>query len=292
MKKKKKLKKKGVREFFAKVKGFLEKYWKILLTVIIVLSLVVPFSVVRTKAKKFTYDGLGPRQKVEEAIFDMACFYQDEHNLRNYRDDKVIGVPGIDVSEHQGDINWKKVKKAGVKFAMVRLGYSSCRDGAINMDVFFEKNMAGTQKAGIDTGVYFFSQATTTDEALKEARFVVDNIKDRNVTMPVAFDMEPVTEDDRINGLSIKEKTEVADAFLTAVTKAGYKGMIYGNAWWIDGNFDLSYLTDYDLWLAAYGIENDCCCKYAMWQYADWGRIDGINTNVDLDIYFHKKGML
>lgn len=291
--KKKKRNKKNTtfKGLFERLILFLKKYRKAILIIAILLAFVIPFCIIRNAANKYSYDGLDQRKEFPISDYDEGCFYQDDFNLRNYKKGKVVGIPGIDVSKHQGEIDWKKVKNSGVKFAIVQLGYSSCNDGRIYMDPYFEKNVDGAEAAGLKVGVYFFSQAITTEEAVREAKFVIDNIKNRKITMPVAFDMEPVTGDDRINQLSVTDKTKVADAFLKVIKKAGYEPMIYGNGWWIDNNYDLGYLSDYGLWLASYGQAANYRYKYKMWQYADWGRINGIENNVDLNVYFEEKGL-
>lgn len=233
------------------------------------------------------YDGLGESREYPASQIDMSKFYQDKNNFRVYRSGLTKGIPGVDVSEHQGTIDWEKARNAGVQFAMVRLGYRTSSSGEIHIDSMFEANMEGLKKANIPKGVYFFSQATTPEEAIEEAHYVVKNIKNKGINMPVAYDMEPVNlESDRISEMSVEQKTEVADAFCKYIKKSGYEPLIYGNPTWIYNHLDLSRLTDYDIWLAHYNGSTDFPYKFKMWQYNEQGLVDGIPGNVDLDIYF------
>ena len=124
--------------------------------------------------------------------YDDDAYFYDKYGLLNYEDEKIKSSQGIDVSEYQGDIDWKSVSEAGVEFAMVRVGYSSYVDGTIQEDGNAEANINGASDNSISVGVYFFSQATTVDEAIEEAKYVLSVIKHKDITMPVAFDMEPV----------------------------------------------------------------------------------------------------
>lgn len=235
-----------------------------------------------------TYDGLGGTKEYPKMEYSSEGFYRDEYNFLNYNYNGIKAKRGIDVSVHQGEIDWASVKKSGVEFAYIRLGFSSYADGKIYMDDYFEKNVEEAQENGIDVGVYFFSQAVTTEEAVKEAKYVLSNIKGRNVSLPIGFDMEPVTENDRIKALTVEQKTEVADAFGCIMKKHGRETLIYGNPDWIANNIDLTLLTDYEIWLAHYTSMSSFEYDYAMWQYSSTGRVDGINTNVDLNIMFVK----
>ena len=235
-----------------------------------------------------TYDGLGEIKEYPKMEYSSEGFYRDEYNFLNYNYNGIKAKRGIDVSVHQGEIDWASVKKSGVEFAYIRLGFSSYADGKIYMDDYFEKNIEQAQENGIDVGVYFFSQAVTTEEAVKEAKYVLSNIKGRNVSLPIGFDMEPVTENDRIKALTVEQKTEVADAFGCIMKKHGRETLIYGNPDWIANNIDLTLLTDYEIWLAHYTSMSSFEYDYVMWQYSSTGRVDGINTNVDLNIMFVK----
>ena len=234
------------------------------------------------------YDGLGLRRTVPENPYDMSYVYEEDGFL-HYDDGTYRSVTGIDVSVYQRKIDWKKVKAAGVDFAMIRLGYRGCdEEGALALDSKFKENLKEAKKAGLDVGVYFFSQAKSTEEAIKEARFVVRHIRGRGVAYPVVFDMEPIDGADRITDLNTIEKTQIADAFCQVIDRNGYTPMIYGNPQWLRKHVNLEYLTKYDTWLAHYADETDYPHDFKMWQYSHRGRVDGIKGRVDLNMYFIK----
>ncbi|MDO4396110.1 MAG: glycoside hydrolase family 25 protein [Clostridia bacterium] len=256
-------------------------------TIMIIFIIVVIFTFLYTfiHLKSSRYDGLGDKLEYEESPYNMDYLYTGNEG-KIYDDGTYRSRRGIDVSVFQGDIDWEKVKQSGVEFAMIRLGFSSSADGEIHMDTKFKQNLKGAKAAGIDVGVYFFSQATTTDEAIKEAKYVLKHIRFKGVKYPVAFDMEPVDKDDRIKDLTRAEKTAIADAFCQVIKNSRFEPIIYGNPTWLRKNIDLGYLTDYDLWLAHYTDATEFSGKFVMWQYTDSGRIDGIDGYVDQNLYF------
>jgi lysozyme len=234
-----------------------------------------------------TYKGLGASVTIPQSEYSQSGYYWKDGFLR-YRDDTYTSAAGIDVSTFQGNINWKKVKKAGVDFVMIRVGYSGSANGSIQIDKRFKENIEGAKDAGIGVGVYFFSQAVTTDEAIKEAKFVIRHIRGRGVEYPVAFDMEHM-DGDRISQLTDNERTKIADAFCTIVNNNGYTPMVYGNQKWLLHEIDMSYLTKYDTWLAHYSTTTAFPYAYKMWQYSNYGIVTGISGHVDLDIVYIKK---
>ena len=234
------------------------------------------------------YDGLGLKMPITESTFDMKHIYYEDGRAR-YEDEEYASVTGIDVSEFQGEIDWKAVKADGVDFAMIRLGFRGSETGALVLDSRFKENLKGAKKAGLDVGVYFFSQAITPEEAIEEARFVMKHIRGKGVHYPVAFDMEPIDGTERAAKLTKTQKTEVTDAFCQVIDRNGCTPMVYGNPQWLRKHVDLSYLTDYDTWLAHYaettGYEN----RFSMWQYTDSGSVDGIWGQVDMNLYFYER---
>lgn len=231
-----------------------------------------------------SYDGLGLRQAVAENPYDMSNVYEKDGFL-HYDDGTYRSVTGIDVSVYQKDIDWEKVKADGVDFAIIRLGYRGYADGELALDSKFKENLRGAKKAGLDVGVYFFSQAKTTEEAIREARFVVRHIRGKGVNYPVVFDMEPIAGADRITDLTSEDKTAVADAFCQVVERNGYTPMVYGNQQWLYNHVNLEYLTRYDTWLAHYADTTDYAYDFKMWQYSQAGKVDGIKGHVDLNMY-------
>lgn len=197
------------------------------------------------------------------------------------------GTKGIDVSKHQGNIDWVKVKNDGVEFAIIRLGYRGYEVGNVLIDEKFHQNMRGAIAAGVKVGVYFYSQAITVQEALDEAAFVLENIKNYDITYPVVFDMEEVTEDTaRMNGLTTAQRTDFTIAFCDEVEKAGYTPMIYGGIKWLVEMVDMSRLVKYDKWFAQFYKTPFFPYDLQMWQYTSSGKVDGIAGNVDINIGF------
>jgi len=235
-----------------------------------------------------SYTGLSEEKGYPMSTLDIDNMFYDEYDFRSYEDENYTSRRGIDVSEHQGYIDWERVKECGVEFAIIRLGFSSYDDGSLHMDTWYEDNIAMARDAGIDVGVYFFSQATTVEEAVNEAKFVLEHVPSK-LEMPIAFDMEPVTEADRIAGLGMREKTEIADAFCSVIEKNGYQSIIYGNPTWIYTSCNLSLLTGRSLWLAHYTFWSGFPYEYAIWQYSSEGTLDGISTSVDLNMQLVRK---
>lgn len=235
------------------------------------------------------YDGLGLRHNVPENPYDMSAFSQKGGRLY-YEDDVYTSVTGIDVSYYQKEIDWEKVKADGVDFAMIRLGYRGSESGRIQMDSRFKENIKGARRAGLDIGVYFFSQAISAEEAIEEARYVVRHIRGKGVHYPVAFDMEPVNgESDRISGLTAEERTQIADAFCKVIERNGYTPVVYGNPHWLETRLELGYLTDYDTWLAHYTEQTGYPYDFRIWQYSHSGKVGGIKGKVDLDVMMIEK---
>lgn len=211
-----------------------------------------------------------------------------QNGLKYYTENgKKVSYEGIDVSSHQKDIDWEKVKAAGIDFAIIRVGFRGYGTGAIVPDEYFTKNIEGALAAGIKVGVYFFSQAINEAEAVEEAELVLEQIKNYNITYPVVYDAEDISNDTaRTDGLLGAQITSNCIAFCDKIKAAGYTPMIYANKRWFLTRLDLTRLTDYDLWHAAYVDAPDTPYMYTMWQYSSSGKVDGINGSVDLNISF------
>ena len=196
-------------------------------------------------------------------------------------------VSGIDVSAYQGEIDWETVKKSGVEFAIVRLGYRGYESGKLVEDKFARANLEGAAAAGIKLGAYFFSQALTVEEAQEEAQFVLDMLKDYEITMPVVFDWEHINnETARTNGMDPYVATDCAKAFLEIIDEAGYWPMMYFNTFQARKLFYLDQLMEYDFWLALYSDRLTFPYKVDMWQYTSTGTIPGIFGDVDVNVLF------
>lgn len=194
---------------------------------------------------------------------------------------------GIDVSYYQGDIDWAQVKNAGIDFAILRLGYRGYEAGTLAMDSRFYEYLAGAEAAGIDIGIYFFSQAVTEQEAREEAEFVLSKLGNHAVKYPIIFDWEIIgIKPARTDGLSAKTLTDCAKAFCGTIADAGYTPGIYFTKYLGYVNYDLSQLSDYDFWFAEYSNAPSFYYDFDMWQYSDTAEVPGIRGKVDLDICF------
>ncbi len=223
---------------------------------------------------------------VSQSVLDPSLFFKNEDGRMFYADPSVSTYTGIDVSVFQGDIDWAAVKADGIDFVMLRAGYRGYGSkGIMGEDESFRKNAAAAKAAGLDVGAYFFSQATNAAEAQEEARFVLEIIKDADITYPVAYDWEIIDYDTaRTDGMSSAQITECARAFCDTVSAAGYEAVIYFNCEVGYFNYDLSGLNNIHFWLAEYGDTPSFYYDYKIWQYTMEGSVDGISGNVDMNI--------
>lgn len=220
---------------------------------------------------------------VDKNKYDDASFVQ-VGGFTVYEGDASSYV-GVDVSSYQKEINWTQVAEAGVSFAMLRVGYRGYTLGGLNPDSMFEANLTGAQEAGLDVGIYFFSQAITPSEAEEEAWQVVEWIKGLDITYPVVFDWEPIDGDEaRTDGVTPETVTECAKAFCAVIESAGYTPMIYFNRSQGYDVMDLEQLQQYDFWLASYSELPNFNYHFEMWQYSCTGSVPGIEGNVDLNL--------
>ncbi len=209
----------------------------------------------------------------------------------NYIGTDYDTLRGIDVSEHQLDIDWYKVAQSGVDYAYIRVGRRGYTEGGLFEDPYFAANIAGAQAAGLKIGVYMFSQAVTVQEAIEEAKFVTERIAKYNVALPVVFDWEKVHEEGaRTAELTMEGRTDCAIAFCETVKNAGYTPCVYFNRNLGYYGYDLSRLTDYEFWfsLPESGFPN---FYYAtdMWQYSFTETVPGISVETDMNLWFIPK---
>ncbi len=208
-----------------------------------------------------------------------------------YNDELYETKFGIDVSSFQKNVDWNKLKKEGVDFAFIRLGYRGYGEaGKLVIDSMFEKHAKQANENGIDIGIYFFSQAITKEEAIEEAKFVLKNIEDKNITYPICFDLEKIKYDSaRTDNLTPEEITEIAIAFCEEIKKAGYTPLIYGNSKTFTTRMKLEMLNDYQKWYADYQTKPLYPYEFLFWQYTEEGKINGIDGNVDFNLQFIPK---
>ncbi|MCR5108202.1 MAG: glycoside hydrolase family 25 protein [Lachnospiraceae bacterium] len=193
---------------------------------------------------------------------------------------------GVDLSYHQNAINWDELENA-VDFVMLRCGYRGYSEGGLVEDEKFREYAKECNDRGIPLGVYFYTQSITVEEAVKEAEFTLDLIKDYELSYPVAYDTEYVVDETartRVNEISDELRSEMAVAFCERIKEEGYYPMIYASENWIRRNLIADMIQEYDLWAPQYLDENDFMYDFTIWQYTESGYIPGISTEVDLDI--------
>jgi len=192
---------------------------------------------------------------------------------------------GIDVSHWEGDIDFKKVKKAGVDFVYIRVGRGNGIGKEYVEDSYFKKNIEGFNKVGIPVGVYFYSNANSIKDAEKEAKWILKKIKDYKVDLEIVYDWEDWQNFQEYD-LSFHELTETANAFTKTIDKAGYKGMVYGSKHYLENIWEE---LDGEVWLAHYTEQTNYQGKYSVWQICEDGHVDGISTQVDINLRYPNK---
>lgn len=193
---------------------------------------------------------------------------------------------GIDVSKWNGEIDWDRVKNAGVEFAVVRAGYRGSVSGSLVEDPYFVTNMKGAAASGIPVGVYFFTQAVNEVEAVEEASVVLSLIREYKLDYPVFVDTEGAGGNGRADGLDPETRTLVCEAFCRTIENAGYEAGVYASRNWYNNNLYTNRLDGYAIWLAEYRSIPLYQGYYQMWQYTSKGKIDGISGNVDMNIWY------
>ena len=193
---------------------------------------------------------------------------------------------GIDVSKWNETIDWEAVKEDGVEFAIIRCGYRGSLSGSLILDPMYEQNIRGAIDADIPVGVYFFTQAVNEVEAVEEASMVISLIRQYDVDYPVFLDSESAGGNGRADDLNAEDRTRIHKAFLETIANAGYATGIYASANWLNERVDMTELSDYHTWLAEYAEVPSYDGYYHMWQYTSKGSIDGISTNVDLNLCY------
>lgn len=195
---------------------------------------------------------------------------------------------GIDVSKWNGDIDWDKVKNAGVEFAIIRAGYRGSSTGSLVEDPYFAANMKGAKASGMLVGVYFFTQAVNEVEAVEEASAVLQLIREYQLDYPVFIDTEGAGGSGRADNLDVETRTLVCEAFCRTIENAGYHAGVYASRNWYNNRLYADRLdSQYCVWLAEYRSVPLYQGYYQLWQYTSKGKIDGISGNVDMNISYY-----
>lgn len=228
--------------------------------------------VVKEKPKKTNNTSNASTKKSSVNIKDAIKKYKNENTMI-----------GVDVSTWQDTIDWEKAKKAGVEFAMIRIGFGHNSKNKIVMDNQYKKNIVNAKKAGIPVGVYFFSYAKSVEEAREQAKYIVDILDGETLELPIAFDWENWSKFNSYN-ISLTDINLIADTFINEVTKHGYQGTLYSSKYYLENIWNVGTK---DTWLAHYTSEKSSYSKpYSMWQFSSRGKVDGIDALVDLNVLY------
>ncbi len=220
--------------------------------------------------------------------YNWSCLTNTEAGIQYAGDERYTIRKGIDVSEHQGDIDWGQVKAAGYDFAFLRIGYRGYGEqGTLCADAKFQQNIVNAHNAGVEVGVYLFSQAVSEDEALQEAGLVLEQLQGHSLELPVVFDPERIRDDAaRTDNVTGEQFTKNTVLFCEKMKEAGYQPMIYSNMVWEAFEYDMEALADYPIWYADYEPVPQTPYYFSFWQYSEKGSVDGIAGNVDLNVQF------
>lgn len=235
-------------------------------------------------------DGIPHYENVPTNAFDENSFTLNENGRMIYTGDNVKYTTGIDVSSHQGDIDWEKVKNDDIDFAIIRIGFRGYGpSGEIYDDELAENNIKNAKKAGLKVGVYFYSQAITPDEAAEEALYVANKLKEtgEEIEYPVFFDWENEEgKGMRTDGMAGKTITECALSFLDKIESEGYIPGVYFNLSYGYKRYNLDKIKDYWFWYAQYEKPSpEFYYSYDVWQYSCTAKVDGVDSDVDLNIH-------
>ena len=239
------------------------------------------------------------RDRPLNVFSDVDFIWTDEEN-ENQRRLEYLGGEfrtryGIDVSSFQGEINWDAVADDDIDFAMVRVGFRGTGTGSLNTDKYYEQNIRGAMRAGLETGVYFFAQAVTVEEAIEEADYVISLLDGLDINGPVAYDWEMHDSTYRVYGTSPEMATACAVAFCERIKDAGYTPMVYAGTYVTYMKYDQGALADYLSWYPEYKSEkSEKLCPtlvYHMdyWQFSSSRAVAGINGRVDMNIQFIRR---
>lgn len=225
---------------------------------------------------------------VRKHDYNWSCLTNTEAGIQYTGDERYSIRKGIDVSEYQGDIDWGRVKAAGYDFAFLRIGYRGYGEqGTLCADAKFQQNIVNAHNAGIEVGIYIFSQAVNEEETLQEVELVLGQLQGHDLELPVVFDPERIRDDTaRTDNVTGEQFTKNTILFCEKIKEAGYQPMIYSNMVWEAFEYDMEALADYPIWYADYEPAPQTPYYFSFWQYSEKGSVDGIEGNVDLNVQF------
>ena len=222
-----------------------------------------------------------------------------KRNIYNWKDEEGVFSKkpplgynmsyGIDISKHNGKIDFKKVNEAGFEFVFIRIAYRGYgQKGILKVDEMQEVNLKEAKDAGLKVGAYVFSQAINEDEAREEANIAIDILKNYKLDLPFVFDPETIKGDiARTDEVTGEQFTKNAIAFCEEVKKAGFIPAIYSNIVWEDYYYDLEKLKDYEIWYADYNKIPQTPYNFKYWQFSETGIVDGVSGEVDLNVMIY-----
>lgn len=223
--------------------------------------------------------------KKHQYVYDNFVSQADNEIIYTNDNGETLSAKGIDVSRHQGEIDWKKVAGDDVSYAFIRSGFRGSSEGKLVEDEFFKDNIEGALDNDIQVGIYFYTQAITEEEAKEEAEFVLDLIEPYDIDYPVVLDLEEVNSSSaRTADMTKEEYTKAAIAFCETIKAAGYTPMIYGNLKTFMIMLDMEQIENYDKWFAYYDTSVYFPYEFSVWQYSAKGSIAGVKGDVDMNI--------
>lgn len=228
-------------------------------------------------------------EEMEENSYDTSKI-TEKGGLKAYTDEKnrITGKVGVDISSTQGPIDWQKVKAAGIDFAIIRIGFRSYGEtGQLFSDDNFLANMDGAKNAGLELGVYFYSQAISEDEAKEEAEFVRNQLGKYDISLPVMYHPGAINaEESRTKDKTPEQYQQDCKAFCDVLEASGYEAAIYSDMEWMAFTLDMNEMKGYDFWYADYTEKPQDPYTFSVWKYTEEGIVDGIEGSVNLNLWF------
>ncbi|MCR5150465.1 MAG: glycoside hydrolase family 25 protein [Clostridiales bacterium] len=234
----------------------------------------------------FTFMSVFADARANYTVKFLSDGYTNDAKFAGYRSAFVV-----DTSVNNGTVDWNKVYNAGIDYAMIRIGYRGYTEGELYQDTKFEENYTNAKAAGLKVGVYFYSQAVTIGEAGEEAETVLRILNNRQLDLPVAFDVEYAQKNSKFVGRLYEHKllpviqTLIANHFCTSIKTGGYEPMVYANYSMLKEHMSANLLNS-PVWLARYSKSADYDGDYTMWQFTCTERIDGVNGNCDVSVIY------
>lgn len=232
--------------------------------------------------KKFTLKVTEPVKSNSSSTSNKSPSYTNFSDIYKKYKTKNTMI-GLDISKWQEEVDFEKIKNQGVEFVMLKIGGQTKINGEFIMDPRFLDNIKNALEQDLKVGVYFYSYAKTELDAINQAKWIIENLKDYNITLPIAFDWENWSKFSTFH-IGFRTLNNIAKSFITEVENNGYEGMLYSSKYYLE---NIWYKDDYTNWLAYYTDKNTYEYDYKMWQLCSDGKIDGIKNYVDINVYYN-----